>query len=112
MGSPKTRPAIMKVLVKTNGKPVTLEDLMKATGFSATQVQSQMRNLIKYGYPVEVLDKAQMWKYTGDVEPVPATDERAVTDMVFEGIGRTASGAILARDVDGGTLYVLRELDI
>lgn len=114
MGSPLTRPAIMAHLVKNAGKPVTLEDLTNVTGFTATQVQSQMRNLIKDGQPVTALVKAQIWKYepVPEPEPVKNPDERDVTDIVCEGIGRTSAGAIIVRDVDTRTLYVLRELDI
>lgn len=116
MGSPLTRPAIMAHLVKYSGKPVTLEDLTNATGFTVTQIQSQMRNLIKDGQPITVLVRAQIWKYEPVTEPEPEpvknTDERDVTNMVYEGIGRTSAGAVIVRDVDTRTLYVLRELDI
>jgi hypothetical protein len=115
MGSALTRPAVMAHLVKHAGKPVTLEDLTSVTGFTATQVQSQLRNLIKDGHPVSVLVRAQIWKYEPTTEPEPEPvnpDERDVTNIVYEGIGRTGAGAIIVRDVDTRTLYVLRELDI
>jgi hypothetical protein len=105
----------MAYMAKNSGKPVTLEDLRNATGFTATQVQSQMRNLIKDGQPITALVKAQMWKYEPTTEPEPEPvnpDERDVTNIVYEGIGRTGAGAIIVRDVDTRTLYVLRELDI
>lgn len=111
MGSPKTRPAVIAHMAKSGGKPVTLEDLVKATGFTVNQIQSQMRNLIKDGQPITVLDKAQMWKWTGDAEPKRERDTSDVSGLIYEGVGRASSGAIIVRD-EQGTLFVLKEVQI
>lgn len=109
MGTPKTRPAILAYLIKHAGKPVMVDDIMKSTGFTLTQVQSQMRNMITDGLPIITLAKAQIWQYNGQPEPEPETHD--VNGDVFEGIGRTKSGAIIVRDMNG-ILYVCREMDV
>lgn len=104
MGSPLTRPAIMKVLTESMGQPVHVDRIVSQTGFTKEQVQSQMRNLIKDGFPVEVLVRASIWKYT---EPAPAPepekkDKPDYSNECFEFVGWThTEDEFLIRDSKG-----------
>lgn len=110
MGSSLTRPAVLGYLIKHPGELVSLADLMQVTGFSATQIQSQMRNLIAEDYPLTVIARAQIWKYTGDAKPELKDDgpDNRVGE-VWEVVGHTKSGVIL-RD-EFGTLYRTTEME-
>lgn len=111
------RPAVMAYLVKHTGKPVQVNDLVSATGFSLTQIQAAMRNLIRDDAPVRVIHRARIWVYDPEPKTEPKTEPETepetedVTDEIFEGIGRTRSGAIIVRD-GKGILYVAREMDV
>lgn len=107
------RHLVVAHLAKNAGKPVTAEELMSSTGLSLTQIQAQMRMMIADGQPVTVIARARVWVFS----PEPETEPETVTEPgdpsgeIFEGIGRTRSGAIIVRD-GNGVLYVAREMDI
>lgn len=107
------RHLVVAHLAKHAGKPVTANEIMTATGLSLTQVQAQMRMIIADGQPVTVVSRAQVWVFNPEPEAAPE-DETAPGDPtgeIFEGIGRTRSGAIIVRD-GNGVLFVLREMDL
>ena len=105
------RPALMSHLIRNAGKPVQVEDLTSITGVELTQIQAAMRNIILSGEPVRTIVRARVWVYEPETGTEPEPDTADPTGEIFEGVGRTRSGAIIVRD-GNGVLYVAREMDL
>lgn len=97
-GSPVT-PKVLSVLnAMFNGKAVALDQLTKATGLDAKQVQHAMTRLVAdEGISCVVVTRGQMWRFDG----VMTSDE--VADTLFEVVGTAAKGGdtIVRGDVSG-----------
>lgn len=123
--TPTVRPRIMAYLVEHVGKPVTAEKIQAATGLELSQIQAQMRSMIKEGLNVTVIVRGHIWMYSPEPvqpepqpepAPEPETDPmkttRMPTDMVFEGVGTTSDHTVIVRDVETERLYVLTDIEL
>lgn len=111
MGFPKTQPAVLDALIKNAGKPVSLNDLKRATGFHEGQIQAAIRNLIAADQPIKIVMKAQVWQYNGTPEPETEPENGPASGDVWEVIGRSKNGKIILRD-GTGLLFVAEPMDV
>lgn len=108
---PTIRPIVVAYLLKHAGKPVTALDMARDTGLTLEQIQGQMRYIIADGLPVQVITRAQIWKYEPESETAPEPEPEDVTGELFECIGRTRSGTPVVRD-GNGVLYLAQVMDV
>jgi hypothetical protein len=92
--------------MRHKGVDVSIGQIAEETGFDRSQVQAAVAHLQKRNeVPIVTVVRGNVYRYTGEVAPDPTP----VGKRVFEEIGTTRSGLIIAQDTEGG-LYKLEEL--
>lgn len=105
---------LLKYLSENLGLPVHMDDIMKATKLSKQQVQSSMYHLRnRKGMDIETIVAGQVFRLKNystpkTTEGTPQSTRRS-TKRIFEEIGTTKQGVIVAQDEDGA-LYKVEEL--
>lgn len=108
MGAPRTTPKVLAALNAHRGLDVPLDTLVRETGLTSQQVQTSVRNLIqREGLPITTVVKAQVWRYEASNAAKPDDDG----DTIFELVGKTKSGVLIARGDQTQILYTLEPLD-
>lgn len=107
---PRVQGSVLTYVHNHPGKSIRIEDLVKATGFTATQVQAVMLRLSHDpARRITVIQRGSLWRY--DPEPEAVTEPQDVNGNIYEAVGRSATGAIIVRDNDD-VLYVLKPIKI
>jgi hypothetical protein len=100
---------ILKYLSDNLGLPVHTDDLIKNLGLTKDQIHSSIYNLKnRRGVDIETIIAGEVYRLRGfDTAPKPAP--AAVGKRLFEELGTTKQGVIVAQDQDG-VLYKVEEL--
>lgn len=108
---------VLKFITDKPGQVIYLEDVMAATKFTRKQVQMAIynaqtgkggRNVHKLAHQIETIVQAQAWRYMPNKEK---EEEAKPEKMIYQEVGTTKSGKIIAEDLNGG-LFLVTELEI
>lgn len=107
------RAAVLTFFEKNPGMAIYVEDLVKDTGYTRTQIQASIYNLIKSGlYDLTSEAHGQIWRYRGLKRESPRYSEenkRSNGRRLFEEVGSTKKGTIVIQD-EKGNLFEANEL--
>lgn len=99
----QTRAPVLEYLAKHGGEVVWLTDVIASTGLIRAQVQNAMTALVRDGKPVEVIQRGNAWRWTGDA----GGGNGHPTGLEYLADGK--DGAIIIKDSAG---HVYRAVEI
>jgi hypothetical protein len=106
-------PKVLEVLRKHRGTDVTIGQIMEETGFTREQVHSSVHHLItRNALPITAVVRGNVYRYehSNAGEPKVDAEQEKPERRLFEEIGTTKNGTVVAQDQDGN-LYRVVEME-
>jgi hypothetical protein len=113
MGYTHTRTPILRYFSANPSRPITVEEIEKATGLNRVQIQGSIRNIITAGFPVFVIKSGTVWQYIGqDTKEDESSEPQIKVGQIMEIIAMIPGGDKILIKSEDGFLYVAHPFTI